>query len=106
MRLRRGRCPFDSQEWIFELKHDGFRPLAYLENDPCRLLSCNGHEFSGFKQLCDRIARHLKVQNATIEDEIVCCLGAEGRSIFNLLLFRIGLPYFLRFRSARRGAGL
>jgi len=25
-------APFDHQDWIFELKHDGFRALAYIED--------------------------------------------------------------------------
>jgi len=32
MRLRLVREPFDNPDFIFELKHDGFRALAYIEN--------------------------------------------------------------------------
>jgi bifunctional non-homologous end joining protein LigD len=31
MPLRRVREPFDHRDWIFELKYDGFRALAYLD---------------------------------------------------------------------------
>src|SRR5947209_3650639 len=37
------RRPFDGAEWIFELKYDGFRALAYLEHGRCRVVSRNGH---------------------------------------------------------------
>jgi ATP-dependent DNA ligase len=30
---------FNDPEWLFELKHDGFRSLAYIENGQCRLVS-------------------------------------------------------------------
>jgi ATP-dependent DNA ligase len=29
MRLHQLRRPFDSPDWIFELKHDGFRALSF-----------------------------------------------------------------------------
>jgi bifunctional non-homologous end joining protein LigD len=38
----------------------------------------------------------LKVKNAVIDGELVC-LDAEGRSIFNQLLFRRGCPIFYAF---------
>jgi hypothetical protein len=38
MRLIRHAEPFNHAEWIFELKLDGFRALAYVENNECRLV--------------------------------------------------------------------
>jgi hypothetical protein len=32
MRLRRVKEPFDHPDYIFELKHDGFRAVAYLQS--------------------------------------------------------------------------
>ena len=96
MRLTRVRKPFDGPDWIFEVKHDGFRALAYLEHGACRLFSRNGHEFKGFRPLCEEIARNLKVRNAILDGEI-CCLGSDGRSLFNELLFRRGVPHFYAF---------
>ena len=29
--------PFDHPDWIFELKYDGFRALAYIDSGQCRL---------------------------------------------------------------------
>src|SRR6516162_6974103 len=39
MRLRLVKEPFDHPDYIFELKHDGFRALVYIDNDECRLVS-------------------------------------------------------------------
>ena len=39
MRLSRRPEPFDSEEFIYELKIDGFRALAYIENGHCDLVS-------------------------------------------------------------------
>jgi ATP-dependent DNA ligase len=30
---------FDHKDWIFELKHDGFRAVAYVEGETCQLIS-------------------------------------------------------------------
>jgi len=38
MRLRIIKQPFDDPDFIFELKHDGFRAVAYLQNDECKLI--------------------------------------------------------------------
>jgi ATP-dependent DNA ligase len=32
MRLQRVAKPFDNLDYIFELKHDGFRAIAYIED--------------------------------------------------------------------------
>jgi ATP-dependent DNA ligase len=32
-------APFDHADWFFELKHDGFRALAYIEDGSCKLIS-------------------------------------------------------------------
>jgi bifunctional non-homologous end joining protein LigD len=37
--------PFDDPDWIFELKLDGFRALAFFEGRICRLVSRNGHTY-------------------------------------------------------------
>ena len=37
------REPFDSPEWVFETKFDGFRGIAYVEGGESRLVSRKGH---------------------------------------------------------------
>jgi len=49
---------FDGAEWLFELKYDGFRALAYLEHGRCRLVSRNGHGFSSFESPLDHLGMH------------------------------------------------
>lgn len=41
--------PFDSDDYGFELKIDGFGSLAYIENGQCDLVSRNGNMFRNFK---------------------------------------------------------
>jgi hypothetical protein len=49
--------PFNHSEWIFELKLDGFRALAYLENGEARLVLRNGNTFASFRGLAAQVAR-------------------------------------------------
>ena len=42
MRLRLVRQPFDDPDFIFELKHDGFRGLLYVDRDYAWLVSRKG----------------------------------------------------------------
>jgi len=46
MPLLRVAEPFDHDEWIFELKLDGFRALAHIDGHHCGLVSRNGHTFN------------------------------------------------------------
>ena len=87
MRLSRRPEPFDSDNYIFELKIDGFRALAYVENGQCDLVSRNGNTFRNFKDLAHWIGDNLRVKSAVLDGEIAC-LDDSGRSVFNDLLFR------------------
>ncbi len=49
--LQRLRQPFDHPDWIFELKHAGFRALAYIDHHSCNLISRNGNVFGSFRDL-------------------------------------------------------
>jgi hypothetical protein len=42
MPLSRKPAPFDHPEWVFELKYDGFRSLAVIQNGRTQLISRNG----------------------------------------------------------------
>jgi bifunctional non-homologous end joining protein LigD len=94
MRLRLVREPSDHPDYIFELKHDGFRAVAYLQHGECRLISRNQRNL-GFETLKRSLAE-LPVQNAIIDGEIIC-LDAKGVSQFNQLLSRKGEPVLYAF---------
>src|SRR5262245_43915321 len=95
VRLSRRAEPFDSSDFIYEIKHDGFRALACVRAGQCQLVSRNGNVFRGFKGLADWIGRRLQV-DAVLDGEIVV-LDEYGRSQFNDLLFRRGVVQFYAF---------
>lgn len=88
--------PFCHPDWIFEVKWDGFRSLAYVEGRDCRLISRNGNEFKSFPALNDGISGELGSRSAVLDGEIVC-LDDCGKPRFLDLLFRRGEPRFMAF---------
>jgi len=94
MRLRLVREPFDNPDYIFELKHDGFRAIAYLQNGESKLVSRNQRNL-GFEVLKRSLAK-LPVENAILDGEVIC-VDAKGVSQFNQLLSRKGEPVFYAF---------
>lgn len=92
MRLTRVAKAFDDPEYIFELKHDGFRAIAHIENGGCKLVSRNLNQFKLFESLKKSLTK-LPVQNAILDGEIVC-LDAKGVSQFNELFSRRGKLVF------------
>ena len=78
-----------------EIKFDGFRAIAYIEDGKCRLVSRKDHVYKSFQPLCDSVAR-LPVKSAILDGEIVC-LDKFGRSVFDRLFYRQGTPYFYAF---------
>jgi len=94
MRLRLVKEPFDNPEYIFELKHDGFRAVGYIDHGECKLVSRNLKHLR-FKTLEKALAT-LPVQNAIIDGEIIC-VDSKGISQFNELLSRTAEPVLYAF---------
>ena len=89
------RDPFDHTDYIFELKHDGFRALAYIDHHCTQLFSRRGNVYRSFPRLCVSIRGELKYE-AVLDGEIVC-LDSEGQPQFYELLRRRGQPVFYVF---------
>ena len=96
MVLTRFGKSFSDQDWLFEIKHDGFRALAYVVEGHCRLVSRRNYVYKSFGTLCESVGADLKVEDAVLDGEIVC-LDQNGHSQFNRLMYRRGDPYFYAF---------
>ena len=72
MPLVRASEAFDQPDWLFELKHDGFRALAVIEHFRCRLVSRQAHEFKQWPQLQEDVAHAIRARRAVLDGEIVC----------------------------------
>jgi ATP-dependent DNA ligase len=82
--LSRRPEPFSHPDWLFEVKYEGFRALAYLDPSGVRLISRNGKRFGSFTDLCTGLEFCLNAKNAILDGEIVC-LDENGCSQFNNL---------------------
>jgi bifunctional non-homologous end joining protein LigD len=95
MKLSRVAAPFDHPDFLFELKHDGFRSLAYIADGHCELVSRKRNHYKSFESL--KIAlTHLKATEAILDGELVC-LDRDGYSQFDQLLYRRQDPAFYAF---------
>ena len=72
------------QNWLHEIKFDGYRTMAYIEGNSVRMLTRTGLDWTPkFQALADRLAK-LGVKSAIIDGEVVAT-NAEGRSSFTSL---------------------
>lgn len=81
---------FTDDDWLFEVKWDGFRVLAVVSPDaPVRLLTRNGNDArTYFPTLLDGLGDALTAREAVLDGEVVA-LDAGGRPDFSLLQERI-----------------
>jgi bifunctional non-homologous end joining protein LigD len=81
--------PFDSPDWLFEIKWDGYRAIAFIDNGKARLVSRNQNELtSRYPELKD-LPQCVKAKNAILDGEVVA-LDEEGRPSFSLMQQRTG----------------
>ena len=95
MPLSRRPLPFDHPEWIFELKYDGFRSLAVIQNGRTELISRNGNSFKSFETLRKQLK--LPYVGKTVLDGEIVCLDKRGKPQFRDLLFHRSEPCFFAF---------
>jgi bifunctional non-homologous end joining protein LigD len=76
--------PPKGEQWLSEIKYDGYRMVARIERGKARLYSRTGKEWTGaFGLVADALAS-LPVKSAWIDGE-VCALDAQGRTSFQAL---------------------
>jgi len=74
-------------EWLYEIKHDGYRALAFKDGKDVRLVSRNKKAFD-YPQLLDALKK-LPAERVTLDGEIAA-LDEKGGSSFQLLqLFKM-----------------
>ncbi|MDB5202941.1 MAG: ligase [Ferruginibacter sp.] len=75
--------PFDDEDWVYEIKWDGYRALAFIQKGKVELISRNNKSFNEkFYPITD-LLKKWKL-NVVLDGEIVV-LGAEGQANFNAL---------------------
>lgn len=84
--------PFDDAQWLYEVKWDGYRAVAFVSNGEGRMVSRNQNDLTGeFPEIARELAK-LKLQSAIFDGEVVA-LDEEGRSSFSLMQQRTGMTH-------------
>jgi bifunctional non-homologous end joining protein LigD len=82
--------PFSNPDWVFEIKWDGVRAIAEIDNGKTTLWARSGRdvtcEYPEFKDL----ASHLRAKHAILDGEIAT-IDEQGRSNFQRLQNRLGV---------------
>src|SRR4029077_8659130 len=82
--------PFSDPNWLFEIKWDGIRTVAFVDNGSVRLSARSGRDVTAeFPEFQD-LAKHLRAGTAILDGEIVT-LDKNGRSDFQKLQNRFGV---------------
>jgi len=96
LELREIRAAFDHPEWIFEVKFDGFRCLAQIEQGACKLISRKAITYKRFEDLRDALPTDVKCDEVVLDGEIVV-LDSAGKSLFYELMRTGAKPVFAAF---------
>ena len=81
--------PFDSPDWLFEIKWDGYRAVAFIAEGELRLVSRNQNELTGQYPELRNLPEFVKAEKAVLDGEVVA-LDEEGRPSFSLMQQRTG----------------
>jgi len=81
---------FDDDEWLFEIKWDGYRAVAFLDGKSLRLVSRNQNDLTKAYPELQEIPNQITARTAVLDGEIVA-LDDEGRPSFGLMQQRTGV---------------
>jgi len=84
---RKAKEPPSGPGWIHEIKHDGFRIMAWKDGNRVELITRSGYDFADrYPLIVDGIAS-LPVKTCIIDGEAIV-VDPNGLSVFNLLRYR------------------
>ena len=93
---------FDDSDWLFEIKWDGYRAIAFIEDGRVRLVSRNQNDLTAQFLELGRLPQFVSAQRAILDGEIVA-LDEEGRPSFSLMQQRTGFQPGKRRLARREG---
>lgn len=72
------------EEWLHEIKFDGYRLMCYVHKGTVRLITRGGHDWTAkYREIADAIAK-LDVSDAVLDGELIA-LDYQGRATFNAM---------------------
>jgi len=82
--------PFDDPEWLFEIKWDGYRAIAFIAGGKVRLVSRNQNDLTAQYPELQSVPSFIKAETAVLDGEIAA-LDEQGRASFSLMQQRTGI---------------
>ena len=72
-------------DWVYEVKWDGYRALGYVRGGDARLVSRNGNDLTGrFPELAKALVKAARSPECVVDGE-VCALDEQGRPSFSAM---------------------
>ena len=93
---------FDDPDWLFEIKWDGYRAVAFIDDGRARLVSRTQNDLTAQFPELGTLPQFVKARRAILDGEIVP-LDDEGRPSFSLMLQRTGFQTGKRRLPGREG---
>jgi bifunctional non-homologous end joining protein LigD len=81
--------PFDDKDWLFEVKFDGYRALAYIRDGRIQYFSRNQNEMTADFPELGALPKQINAGEAVLDGEI-CAIDEQGRPSFSLMQQRTG----------------
>ncbi len=75
----------EGDDWLYELKYDGYRILAYLEGSTIRLMTRNGHDYTKRFQAAANALLDWASGRAMVLDGEMAVIDASGKTDFQAL---------------------
>ncbi len=95
-------APFDDPAWLFEIKWDGYRAVAFINDGKVRLVSRTQNDLTAQFSELHSLPEHVKAKIAILDGEIVA-LDDSGRSSFSLMQQRTGIRKYGRRIASQPG---
>lgn len=82
----------EGADWLYELKYDGYRIIAYIEGGKVKLITRNGQDYTKkFNKVADSLSKWFGSRAAVLDGEVVI-INAKGRTDFQALQNHIKSP--------------
>ena len=73
------------EEWLFEIKYDGYRVVSFLNNDKVQMFTRSHIDYTAkFPTLAESLLKYFKNHQVVLDGEVVC-FDKTGKSDFGML---------------------
>jgi bifunctional non-homologous end joining protein LigD len=82
--------PFSSNDWLYEIKFDGYRAIAFIGDGEVHMVSRNQNEMTSLYPELHALPKQVRGKEVVLDGEVVA-LDDQGRPSFSLMQQRAGI---------------